>query len=153
MRFKMPVHRQRVITHYCGISIPVRRKGSEKKRYSLFKRAGRSFPAFNTNKDVLLEINFFNVYLPITFTKTGNQTLLFWVIAKTLQQKKCLNENKRLQIQARLQEKISRFYFMKEINLNLPTCFNQTVWTHKSDVTDILTAKYILVCTKYKSPK
>lgn len=52
----------------------------------MFKTAGRSFPVFNINKDILLEINFFNVHVSITFTKIGNQTLPFWVIAKTLQQ-------------------------------------------------------------------
>lgn len=78
MQFKMPVHRKIVITYYCGISgYQWEDKAVKNRDTSLFKTAGRSFPAFNTNKDVLLEINSFNVHLSITFTKTGNQTLQF----------------------------------------------------------------------------
>lgn len=84
---------------------------------SLIKTTGRSFPAFNVNMAVLSEINFFNVYLPITFTKTGNQTLPLQVTAKTLQPKGT-------RFKQDYKKKISRFHFIKEMHLNLLMCFN-----------------------------
>lgn len=86
MQFKMPVHRQRIITHYCGISrYQSEDKAVKNRDISLRQQAGPFLHYIN--KNILLDINFFNVHLSITFTKTGNQTLPLWIIAKTLQQK------------------------------------------------------------------